>query len=219
MSTNERSLENLRRQYTRFGLNDGDLDPNPFRQFKLWFDEACDLDAGEDFEANAMALATANARGEVSNRIVLLKYFDENGFCFFTNYESHKGQDLEENPHAALLFYWAPLERQIRIEGTVERTDPELSREYFDSRPRLSRISAVISPQSRPVPDRKFLEEAARQELDKVGEGPIELPSYWGGYRLRPVRFEFWQGRENRLHDRVQYEKQGDSWKTVRLGP
>lgn len=213
------SIENLRKQYTKSGLDKAALRDSPFEQFRAWFDEVQQLNTNEDFESNAMALATANAQGEVSNRIVLLKHFDENGFRFFTNYESRKGKDLEDNPHAALLFYWQNLERQIRIEGSVTKTDVATSQKYFDSRPRKSRISAIISPQSKVVENRSTLEQARDDELDKVGDGPIALPEYWGGYCLKPTLFEFWQGRENRLHDRLQYALKDDHWEISRLGP
>lgn len=212
-------LENLRKQYTKDGLDESDLAASPFDQFRQWFEQVQQFELGEDFELNAMALATANAQGQVSNRIVLLKSYDDEGFRFFTNYESRKGRDLAENPHAALLFYWPFVERQIRIEGRVEKTAVEISRKYFDSRPRKSRISAVISPQSQTVPNRQYLDDASEHELQRVGDGPIDLPDYWGGYVLTPTRFEFWQGRENRLHDRLQYEWADGQWSVRRLGP
>lgn len=213
------SLEDLRKQYTKFGLSKSDLADCPFEQFRDWFEQVQQFDLGSDIELNAMALATSNAKGEVSNRIVLLKSYDSEGFRFFTNYESQKAKDMAENPHAGLLFYWPFVERQIRIEGTVSKTDYETSKKYFDSRPRKSRISAVISPQSQPVADRAFLESASQTALERVGEGPIDLPDYWGGYCLKPRKFEFWQGRENRLHDRLQYELTDNHWKITRLGP
>ena len=213
------NLEDLRKQYTKSGLDQSDLKADPVDQFRDWFEQVQTFEIGDDFELNAMALATCNSQGHVSNRIVLLKSYDSGGFRFFTNYESKKGQDLAENPHAALLFYWPFVERQVRIEGTVAKTDQEMSKKYFDSRPRKSRISAVISPQSKPVPNRQFLNEASERETEKIGEGPIDLPDYWGGYCLTPTKFEFWQGRENRLHDRLQYERVNDQWKIIRLGP
>lgn len=213
-------MEHLRKQYTRDGLQESDLDPCPFEQFGRWFAEAQREIKDDWFEPNAMALATANCAGEVSNRIVLLKRYDQNGFLFFTNYESRKGLDLAENPRASLLFFWPQMERQIRINGDVTKTDREISKKYFDSRPRKSRISASISPQSQPVKDRQSLELASQEELQKVGEeGEIDLPNFWGGYCLSPVSFEFWQGRENRLHDRLQYEWTENRWTIHRLGP
>lgn len=213
------NLENLRRQYTKDGLYESNLKDDPFDQFRDWFEQVQQMEIEGGFELNAMALATSNAQGQVSNRIVLLKSYDTSGFRFFTNYDSQKAQDLADNPHAAILFYWPFLERQIRIEGSVTKTDQDTSKKYFDSRPRKSRISAVISPQSKPIPNRDFLEQATESELEKVGEGPIELPDYWGGYCLSPDRFEFWQGRENRLHDRLQYVRTDDQWTIRRLGP
>lgn len=214
------NLEDLRKQYSKFGLNESDINQDPFVQFREWFEQVQQFDLGEDIELNAMALATSNAKGQVSNRIVLLKSYDDAGFRFFTNYESQKGRDLAENPHAALLFYWPFVERQIRVEGTVVKTDQATSKKYFDSRPRKSRISAVVSPQSQTVPNRQYLEEISQKELDRVGdEGPIELPEYWGGYCLKPEIFEFWQGRQNRLHDRLQYSWDGNQWIVNRLGP
>jgi len=212
-------MENLRRQYTQCGLKESDLCGCPFEQFRLWFEDAQHRIKDDFFEPNAMALATSNKKGEVSNRVVLLKGFDEKGFRFFTNYESSKAKDLEENPNGSLLFYWPQIERQIRIAGGVVKTDRAVSRQYFDSRPRESRISAVISPQSRPVENRQVLEEAAAKESEQVSGGEIELPDYWGGYRVTPTLFEFWQGRENRLHDRLQYTSCDGRWEIQRLGP
>lgn len=213
------SLEDLRKQYTLAGLDESSMDPNPLGQFHSWFDEIRRKVTDPDFEANAMALATANAQGRVANRIVLLKGCDERGFRFFTNYKSAKGLDLLVNPFAALLFYWPQLERQVRIEGTVEQTDREVSKKYFDSRPRMSRISAAASPQSQEVGDRRSLEELVKKAEIETENGEVKLPQNWGGFELQPLSYEFWQGRENRLHDRLQYQRENDRWKMRRLGP
>lgn len=212
-------MENLRKQYTLDGLDEDDLLECPFSQFDAWFEQARGLVQDKSFEPNAMALATSNGRGEVTNRIVLLKGFDKNGFRFYTNYQSRKGLDLDENPQAALLFFWPQMERQIRINGTVVRTSRELSKNYFDSRPRESRISARVSPQSRPVADRAFLEDLSTRESQRLADQEIPLPENWGGFCLAPTEFEFWQGRQSRLHDRLQYLKNGKEWQIRRLGP
>ncbi len=212
-------MEDLRKQYTKHGLKKSDLSDCPFDQFSKWFDQAQLEISDPSFEPNAMALATANSRGVVSNRIVLLKGFDQNGFRFFTNYESKKAIDLSENPNAAILFFWPHLERQIRIEGCVTKTSRELSKKYFDSRPRKSRISAIVSPQSKPIENREVLETSSEKMITKLDDGPVDRPEYWGGYCLKPLLFEFWQGRENRLHDRLQYEWAESDWIVQRLGP
>lgn len=192
-------------------------DPNPFAQFQRWFQAA--QDAGLSLP-NAMTLATATREGRPSARFVLLKGFDEQGFVFFTNYESHKGRELTENPYAALVFYWDPLHRQVRISGSVTRISREESDRYFHSRPTGSQLSAAASRQSRVIPDRQALEKAYR-ELETRCEGTaIPLPPYWGGYRVAPDTIEFWQGRENRLHDRLLYMRRSDgTWQIERLSP
>jgi pyridoxamine 5'-phosphate oxidase len=190
------------------------LDPDPLRQFKAWFDEA----AATGMRApEAVALATATPDGAPSVRMVLMKGFDERGFTFFSNYESRKGQELAANPRAALLFHWDALGRQVRIEGPVEKLDPAESAEYIRSRPRASQISALISPQSRPVESREWLEKRAAEFAE---DGDVPIPDNWGGYRLAPVSYEFWQHQDDRLHDRIVYlpEPEG-SWRTQRLAP
>jgi pyridoxamine 5'-phosphate oxidase len=195
-------------------LDEAEVDPDPLRQFARWFEEAGEAGIRAP---EAMAAATATRDGRPSVRMVLLKGFDARGFVFFTGYESRKGQELAENPRAALLFYWDPLGRQVRIEGPVERVDEAESEAYFRSRPRGAQISASVSPQSRVVESRVMLEERAA-ELEAAG-GEIPRPPAWGGLRVRPETYEFWQHRANRLHDRLRYRRAGSVWIVERLGP
>ena len=195
-------------------LNEADLDPDPLRQFAAWFEEA---GAAGVRAPEATALATAAADGRPSVRMVLLKGFDERGLVFFTGYESRKGAELAVNPRAALLFYWDPLGRQVRIEGVVERVSEAESDAYFASRPRGAQISASVSPQSRVVESRAAL-EALAAELEARG-GELPRPPAWGGFRLAPQTYEFWQHRSNRLHDRLRYRHDGGRWKIERLAP
>ncbi len=210
------NIEALRREYKKDELKDDNIDLNPVDQFEKWFEQALHADI---VDVNAMTLATATSDGRPSARIVLLKGFDERGFTFFTNFESRKGRELEANPRAALLFYWKELERQVRIEGEVKRSSPYESDEYFDSRALESRISAVISPQSRVVGSRRYLEDQWVEFLKKMETEGIQRPDYWGGYHLMPDSIEFWQGRPNRLHDRIRYSRDGNSWRIERLAP
>jgi pyridoxamine 5'-phosphate oxidase len=207
----------LRQEYTRTGLEESDAAPDPIEQFRGWFDDA--LAAGLH-EPNAMTLATATPEGRPSARTVLIKGFDERGFVFYTNYEGRKARELEANPHCALVFYWGELERQVRVEGRAGRVSEEESDAYFTSRPRGSRLGAWASEQSRPVEDRGTLERRLR-ELEREYEGrEVPRPPFWGGYRVEPETVEFWQGRENRLHDRLLYRRSGDGgWKRKRLQP
>ena len=211
-----RTVADLRKEYTRAGLSKSDVDPDPVEQFRRWFDEALEADL---HEPNAMTVATAAPDGRPSARVVLLKVFDERGFVFYTNYEGRKGRELEENPRAALLFYWGELERQVRIEGTVSRTSEGESDAYYASRPRGSRLGAWASEQSRAVEGREVLEGRAR-DLEVEYEGrEVPRPAFWGGYRVEPEVVEFWQGRESRLHDRISYRRGDGGWEIERLQP
>jgi pyridoxamine 5'-phosphate oxidase len=234
------SIADLRREYNLAGLRRADLAADPLVQFKIWFDQAAGARAsgrvrkffvnlykslflvagGEPMEVNAMTLATADKEGRPSARVVLLKGVDERGFIFFTNYESRKAQELTENPQAALVLYWADLERQVCVAGQVARLPREESEVYFRSRPRGSRLAAWASKQSDIVRDRVALEEKWKQlELQYPGED-VPMPPFWGGYVLAPARIEFWQGRPNRLHDRFRYTKQPENrWLIERLWP
>ncbi len=206
----------LRREYTRAGLKESDADEDPVEQFRVWFDEVL---AADLHEPNAMTLATATPDGRPSARVVLLKGFDERGFVFYTNYEGRKSRELEANPRAALLFYWGELERQVRVEGRVSRVPDRESDAYFAGRPRGSQLGAWASEQSRPVRDRGALERRLR-ELEGEYEGrEVPRPAFWGGYRIEPETMEFWQGRENRLHDRLRYRLTQEGWGIERLQP
>jgi pyridoxamine 5'-phosphate oxidase len=197
-------------------LHEGDLRPDPFKQFGLWFDEA--QEAGF-IEPTAMALATADAQGHPTLRMVLLKGHDARGFVFYTNYASRKGGDLAGNPQAALLWWWDKLQRQIRVEGKVEKLGRAESESYFHSRPRGAQLSALASPQSRIVADRAFLESRVSELQQQYAGTEVPLPKDWGGYRVRPDAFEFWQGRRDRLHDRLCYRRDAGGWRIERLGP
>jgi len=213
--TNE-FLQNLRQDYKSATLDEADVDNNPITQFKKWFDHAVEAQV---YEPNVMTLATADKAGKPDARIVLLKGVDEDGFRFFTNYLSAKGKELKRNPYAALVFFWPDLERQVRIEGTVEKLDKETSEAYFLTRPVASQIGAVASPQSQVIPNREFLEEKF-EELKSKSEGKnIAKPAHWGGYIVKPTRIEFWQGRRSRLHDRINFELVKGNWTKARLAP
>ncbi len=198
------------------GLHEKDLDPDPVKQFERWFDDA---KKSALHYPEAMAAATATPDGKPSVRMVLLKGYDESGFCFFTNYESRKGSELGENPRVSLLFYWEPYERQVRIEGPVEKMSEEESYAYFSTRPRGSRIGAWASAQSAMIENREELQELVRKYEAQFKGDDIPLPPFWGGYRCVPDTIEFWQGRANRLHDRLCYIREDDAWKIVRLAP
>ena len=207
----------LRREYLAAPLDRDNLDLSPFEQFAQWMDKAVEV-SPED--ATSMTLATANASGMPAARIVLLKHFDDNGFAWYTDYRSNKGQDLAENPQASLMFYWGMLERQLRIQGTVEKLDYAKACEYFNSRPEGSRFSAAASLQSSPIETRSDLEAKVTALHEQYPDGDVPCPEDWGGYLLKPTRFEFWQGRENRLHDRFTYTlAEGDTWQITRLQP
>jgi pyridoxamine 5'-phosphate oxidase len=211
------SLAELRKNYSLGSLDVADAERNPFRQFDAWFAQAVDAKLPEP---NTMTLATVDSRGRPSARIVLIKGVDERGFVFFTNYESRKGRELADNPHASLLFYWIELERQVRIEGTVVKTSPAESDQYFESRPLGSRIGAWASEQSQAIESRAVLEAREKEISEKYGEHPPR-PPHWGGYRLIPDAIEFWQGRPSRLHDRLLYTRavEGGDWQITRLSP
>ena len=197
-------------------LTEDNIDKNPFRQFSKWYDLA--LNSGF-LHPDAMTLATADKTGKPSARIVLLKSFDERGFVFFTNYESKKGRELTQNPYATLLFYWDTFDRQVRIEGSVEKVPLKESEEYFRSRPRGSQLGALVSSQSNIIESREELEKKYEETAEKYEGKEIPLPENWGGFNLKPAYFEFWQNRDNRLHDRIKYVLENDLWKIERLAP
>ena len=210
------SIADLRKDYSHASLSEADVDPDPLRQFSTWFHQA--LAAGVP-EANAMSVATVGDDGRPSSRILLIKDFDSDGFTWFTNYASRKGRELQAHPYAALLFHWVELERQVRIEGRVERLSEAQSDAYFQSRPLQSRLGALASAQSEPIADRLLLEQQFAEAEAEFGDEPTR-PAHWGGYRLVPDRVEFWQGRPSRLHDRILYIRQTDgAWRRERLQP
>ncbi|MDQ3313745.1 MAG: pyridoxamine 5'-phosphate oxidase [Verrucomicrobiota bacterium] len=211
------SIAALRQDYVARGLRRADLEPDPIKQFAIWFGEAA---AAEIRDVNAMSLATATPDGVPAVRIVLLKGISDRGFVFFTNYLSDKGRELEANPRAALALFWVQLERQVRISGTVEKTSDEESDEYFQTRPFGSQLGAWASSQSQVIADRAALEAQLSEVTQRFAGGKIPLPPNWGGYRVAPEVIEFWQGRTNRLHDRFRYARQSDSsWLIERLSP
>jgi pyridoxamine 5'-phosphate oxidase len=209
-------IAGLRREYMSESLDEKDVHGDPIEQFRRWFDQA--LNAGTA-DPNAMTLATASPDGRPSARIMLLKGFDEHGFVFYTNYESRKGEELGSNPQAALVFYWNELNRQVRIEGRTSRVDREESERYFCSRPRESQIGAWASTQSRVLGGRPELESGFAAALERFAQREVDCPPQWGGYLLRPERFEFWQGRPSRLHDRLCYDAADGGWQIGRLAP
>jgi pyridoxamine 5'-phosphate oxidase len=211
------SVADLRREYTFQGLSEMDVHPNPFEQFKTWFDQAV---AAQLPEPNAMTIATVTSDGKPSARIVLLKDYDERGFVFYTNYKSHKGQELVENPWGAIAFLWAELERQVRIEGCVEKVSPAESDAYFHSRPIGSQLGAWASNQSQVIESREVLEQQLQKLKEEYDNKEVPRPPHWGGFRVIPNEIEFWQGRPSRLHDRLLYQRSEDgSWKIQRLSP
>jgi pyridoxamine 5'-phosphate oxidase len=211
----KKDFKKLRHEYGADELNKSDINPNPFLQFEMWFEHAVKMELPD---ANAMTLATVSADNKPSARILLLKDYNEKGFCFFTNYNSRKGGDIEANPHGALVFFWPELERQIRIEGKIEKLDSKLSDEYFFERPIGSRTAASISPQSKEIETREVLTQMIGQFKKENGDD-FKRPDFWGGYRLIPELFEFWQGRENRLNDRIEYNLDNKNWKVRLLAP
>lgn len=211
--SSSKDLHHHRKNYTRHELTEHQISPNPYEQFGWWFEDASN---GEIHEPNCMTLSTSTPDGRPSSRIVLLKAFDENGFIFYTNYHSRKGKEISANPFGALLFFWDKLERQVRIEGSLQKAEVHLSEKYFSERPYESRLSAIVSEQSEEVPSREYLEDKL-EEVKKAGE--IKRPEHWGGYIFKADYFEFWQGRASRLHDRIVYELQNGAWKIKRLAP
>jgi len=210
------NMASSRRDYGAAGLNDEQMDSNPVEQFKCWFADIANTDVSDP---TAMVLSTVDEHGLPDSRVVLLKGLDEQGFIFYSNYDSSKAIQLQHNPYAALNFYWPSLTRQVRIRGTVIRTSSEQSDRYFSSRPLESQISAIASPQSREISSRQWLEEEYQQRLAKQGQNPVARPQNWGGYVIIPDEMEFWQGRDNRLHDRYQYHRNGEQWSRRRLAP
>jgi pyridoxamine 5'-phosphate oxidase len=210
-------IAGIRKDYSQKILSEASISPDPFKQFELWWQEAI---TAEIDEINAMTLATASADGVPSARTVLLKDFSGEGFVFFTNYESYKGRQLTENPRACLLFFWKELERQVRITGIVRKVSEEESDSYFHSRPVLSQIGAITSPQSTIIESRDWLEKRYTELQKQLSAGTIQRPAHWGGYIVKPVQIEFWQGRPSRLHDRIEYSLLEDGkWKIERLAP
>jgi pyridoxamine 5'-phosphate oxidase len=213
----DKTVADLRKDYTLEALSELEVDLNPFIQFKKWFDQAL---VGQLPEPNAMTLATVTPDGKPSARMVLLKDFDERGFAFFTNYNSRKGQELAENPLAALVFWWAELERQVRICGYVEKVSETESDQYFDTRPPNSRLGAWVSNQSEVIESREVLEQRLQEFYSKYENKEIPRPPHWGGLRVIPTEIEFWQGRSSRLHDRLLYTRLDNGiWKIERLSP
>lgn len=209
-------ISEIRRDYLLTELNESTVYDNPFKQFAKWIDEV--VKSGM-IDPSAMVLATSDKNSIPSVRVVLLKGYDDKGFTFYTNYESKKGKDIIENPHAALLFFWREFERQIRISGTVKKVSQKESEEYFHSRPYESQLAAWASKQSSIIPDREYLEKQFDSMKEKFGSNEVPLPPHWGGFKLIAESFEFWQGRDNRLHDRISYIKENEKWKVVRLAP
>ncbi|MEO6404693.1 MAG: pyridoxamine 5'-phosphate oxidase [Ferruginibacter sp.] len=211
-----KNIADLRKEYSLQSLEERDAEKNPFLQFEKWWLQAL---ASNIDDVNAMTLATANKDGIPSARIVLLKNYDEAGFVFFTNYLSNKANDLEENPNAALVFYWKELERQVRIKGMVIKVSNSISDEYFASRPEGSKLGAWASPQSTVIPGRQVLESKVNELKSFYADKKISRPAFWGGYVIKPATIEFWQGRPSRLHDRLQYSLNENEWRLERLAP
>jgi len=211
------SIADLRRDYSSESLLESDVAAHPIDQFQKWWQQVLNSNI---VEPNAMTLATASGDGMPSARVVLLKGFDKEGFVFYTNYNSYKGMQLQENPKACIIFFWKELERQVRIVGLVKKVPEQESTDYFHSRPLGSQVGAVASPQSQVIPGREWLDQEYSKLMEKYKEGNVPRPSHWGGYKLVPVIVEFWQGRPSRLHDRIQYTLQENGgWKIERLAP
>jgi pyridoxamine 5'-phosphate oxidase len=216
MELTKEMLQSLRQDYRSAQLNESDSNKSPIKQFEKWFSDAL---AAQLHEPNVMTLATADKNGKPNARIVLLKGFDENGFNFYTNYLSQKGKELKKNPQACLVFFWGELERQVRIEGRVEKLDKETSEKYFHERPIGSQIGAIVSPQSQVIADRKGIEAKAEELAKQYQDKTIPKPAHWGGYTVKPTSIEFWQGGSNRLHDRLKYDLINGKWQMSRLAP
>jgi pyridoxamine 5'-phosphate oxidase len=209
-------LSGMRKDYILHNLNEEETSADAISQFKTWFQEALNAKVNEP---NAMTLATSTPDGKPSARIVLLKGVTDDGFVFFTNYESAKGLEIEQNPHVALVFFWHELERQVRIEGVAGKTSQEVSEQYFHSRPFKSQVSAIVSPQSKIIKNKSELMEEVKRMEEKFESGVVPLPGYWGGFIVKPSAIEFWQGRENRFHDRIKYIRKDSGWERFRLAP
>ena len=213
----QEKLQDMREEYIFAELTENSTKADPLKQFAAWFEEAQEAKVPE---RNAMMLATATPDGRPSARVVLLKAYNAEGFVFYTNYLSRKGKEINKNPFAALTFFWPSMERQVRVEGVLEKTSREDSEKYFHSRPKNSQVGAVASPQSQEIPDRAYIEDKWKELAEKYEEGEVPKPSFWGGYILKPRLIEFWQGRPSRLHDRIVYKKADNkNWKKVRLAP
>jgi len=209
-------INTLRHDFSKQSLSENDIDKNPILQFEKWFKEAVNAKVNEP---NAMTVCTATKEGKPSARILLIRNFDENGFVFYTNYNSRKGLEIEENPYCSILFFWPELERQVRIEGVLQKQNKEESDIYFQTRPRSSKLGAWSSPQSKVIESRNVLDEAYQKNSEKFPGDNVPRPEFWGGYLLKPNSIEFWQGRPSRLHDRIVYKKQNAGWDIVRLAP
>lgn len=217
MAIYHKNIAAIREDYVKGSLSENEVKTDPIKQFENWFEQALKADV---MEPNAMVLSTLNTDGYPSSRVVLLKDIKLDGFSFFTNYESQKGLDIARYPKVSLLFFWPELQRQVRIEGEVARLDQEDSDEYFASRPKGSRIGAWASPQSQIIPDRAFLDQRVRFYEERYEKSDlVERPSFWGGFLVKPIRMEFWQGRRSRLHDRVAYSLEEGDWIINRLAP
>jgi pyridoxamine 5'-phosphate oxidase len=213
----DEKIAEIREEYSRKTLTESEVESDPIKQFNIWWQDALEAKIAE---VNAMTLATASADGMPSARTMLLKGFSEEGFVFFTNYNSYKGQQLTENPKACLVFFWKDLERQVRITGLIEKTDAEESDAYFQSRPKASQVGAIASPQSQVIESRQWLDARYKKLSEELEQTTIQRPAHWGGFVVKPVIMEFWQGRPGRLHDRIQYTILANgSWKIERLAP